>query len=31
MKTLMIDMDDVITTGNFNKYIEEFIDRKSVV
>lgn len=28
MKTLMIDMDDVITTGNFNKYIEEFMNIK---
>ena len=26
MKTLMIDMDDVITIGNFNKYIEEFMN-----
>ncbi len=25
MKTLMIDMDDVITSGNFTKYIEEFM------
>ena len=24
----MIDMDDVITTGNLNKYIEEFMDIK---
>ena len=28
MKTLMIDMDDVITNGNFNKYIEEFMNIK---
>lgn len=28
MKTLMIDMDDVITIGNFNKYIEEFMGIK---
>ena len=28
MKTLMIDMDNVITDGNFNKYIEEFMGIK---
>lgn len=28
MKSLMIDMDDVITNGNFNKYIEEFMGIK---
>lgn len=28
MKTLMIDMDNVITDGNFNKYIEEFMNIK---
>ena len=28
MKTLMIDMDDVITRGNFYKYIEEFNGKK---
>ena len=28
MKTLMIDMDDVITNGNFNRYIEEFMGIK---
>ena len=28
MKTLMIDMDDVITISNFNQYIEEFMDIK---
>ena len=25
MKTLMIDMDDVITRGNFYEYVEEFM------
>ena len=28
MKTLMIDMDNVITDGNFNKYIEEFFNKE---
>ena len=28
MKTLMIDMDDVITEGHMNKYIEEFMNIK---
>lgn len=28
MKTLMIDMDDVLTSGNFNKLIEEYFNIK---
>lgn len=28
MKTLMIDMDDVITRGNFHEYVEEFMGIK---
>lgn len=28
MKTLMIDMDDVITRGNFYEYVEEFMGTK---
>ena len=28
MKTIMVDMDDVITIGNFNKFLEEFLGRK---
>lgn len=28
MKTLMVDMDNVITDGVFKEYIEEFYDRK---
>ena len=28
MKTLMIDMDDVITSGNFNKLIEDYFNIK---
>ena len=26
MKTIMVDMDNVITDGSFKKYIEEFFD-----
>ena len=28
MKTIMVDMDDVITIGNFNKFLEEFLGQK---
>ena len=28
MKTIMVDMDDVITDGNFTNFLEEFLGKK---